>query len=126
MSDSDRARAAVEAYVAGFNGGSSEKAVWLATLADNAELIDPVGTPARRGKAEVGGFFDVVFDLCERVELRGRELYVSGDEAALVFTVTQHRKSGEAVTIQGVDVFRFDEQGKITSVKGYPGEPGRV
>ena len=60
-------------------------------------------------------FWDAVFGLCDSIEFKERELYVNGNQAALVFTILQHRKDGTTVKLDGVDVFEIDGSGKLKS-----------
>jgi steroid Delta-isomerase len=96
-------RAAVREYAESFN--KQDKQLFLGALSETVEQIDPVGTPARTGKQALAGFWDGVFSLCDSIEFFTRELFVTGDEAALTFHIIQHRKEGNDVTLDGVDIF---------------------
>jgi hypothetical protein len=67
----------------------------------------------------LGGFWDSLWSSVDSIEFQSREVYVAGDEAALVFTIIQHPKAGGQVTIDGVDTFRVDDQGRIAEVRGF-------
>ena len=118
MPSEEQVRRAVETYVDSFRAGDRDR--FMAVIADDAEQIDPVGSPPNRGRDAIGRFWNVVAELCERIDFEVRDLFVSGDEAALVFHIVQHRRDGSTVTVDGVDVFRVDDDGRIASVKGYP------
>ncbi len=117
MPEAQLIRSAVDLYVESFRRANKEQ--FLHLLADDVEQEDPVGAPRNLGKQALSEFFDTVFSLCDRVEFEARELYISGDEGALVFTIRQHRKDGSTVTLDGVDTFRIDPEGKVALVRGY-------
>lgn len=50
------------------------------------------------------------------LEIVPREIFVVGREAALVWTINATTTAG-SVTFDGVDVFRFDNDGRITNVR---------
>ena len=113
----EQIRGTVESYAQSFN--KRDKQAFLSTFAESTEQIDPVGTPARVGKQAIGGFWEAVFETCEHIEFQVRDLFVSGDEAALVFNILQHYRGGGGMMVDGVDVFRIDDDGKIVAVRGY-------
>ena len=118
MPTEDQIRAAVDAYVESFRTLDKER--FLGAIADDVEQEDPVGSPRNVGRDALAGFFDMVAGLVDSIDFDARELYVSGSEAALVFSLVQHRKDGTEVTLDGVDVFVVDDDGNISLVKGYP------
>lgn len=117
MPTPEQVRGAVQTYVRSFV--DADKQAFLDVLADDVTQEDPVGSPVNRGKDALGGFFDGLFEICERIEFDDREAYVAADQAALVFTIVQHRKDGTSLTIDGVDVFEVDDDGRIASVTGF-------
>lgn len=116
MPSPEQIKAATEAYVASFV--NKDRDAFLSALADDVTQEDPVGSPVNRGRDALAGFWDTLFSTCERIEFDARETYVAGDAAALVFTIVQHLKDGGTATIDGVDVFRVDDDGKITAIQG--------
>ena len=111
---------AVDAYVKGF--GEKDRDGYVAAFARDAVQTDPAGGPSNTGIDAIAAFWDVVFGLCERIDFEQREVYVNANQAALVFSLVQHRKDGSRVALDGVDVFVVDEDGKIASVTGHPGQ----
>ena len=118
MPTEDQIRAAVNAYVESFR--TLDKDLFLGAIADDVEQEDPVGGSRNVGRDALAGFFDIVSGLVDSIDFDDRELYVSGSRAALVFTLVQHRKDGTEVTLDGVDVFTVDDDGRISLVEGYP------
>ena len=86
-------------------------------LAD-ATQEDPVGDPIRRGHREIGEFWDREMARYESIEIVPREIFVTGHEAAMVWTIHGVTNEG-AVSFDGVDVFRFDDAGRISSVRAF-------
>ncbi|WP_051807567.1 nuclear transport factor 2 family protein [Actinoplanes subtropicus] len=116
MPAADQIRATVLRYVDSFN--RQDRAQFLSLFADDVVQIDPVGSAPRTGIAALAAFWDGLYASCDGVDFRVTDLVVSGDEAALVFHLTQTLSSG-FVDIDGVDVFAIGDDGRIASVKGY-------
>lgn len=109
-------REAVDGYVGAFQ--SRDKAGFLNLLAPDVRQEDPVGSAPNIGVPALAAFWDQLFASVSKVDFGIRDLIVSGDEAALVFHITQHTADG-VVDVDGIDIFQVDESGKITSIKGY-------
>lgn len=117
MPTTDQIRAAVTAYAESFVRRDRER--FMSALADDVEQIDPVGSAPNQGKDALEGFFDTVMAAAERLDFEVRDLVIAGDEAAMVFHITQHFADGSGLVIDGVDIFRINDDGKIASVRGY-------
>lgn len=109
-------RQAVGGYVESFR--SQDKARFLALLASDVRQEDPAGSVPNIGVDALAGFWDQLFASVSKVDFTVRDLIISGNEAALVFHITQHTPDG-TVDVDGIDVFHVDETGKIAAVKGY-------
>jgi len=116
MSRADQIRAAVVAYVDSFNRRDRDS--FLGLFADGVVQIDPVGSPPNVGRDALAAFWDNLYAQTEAVDFRIVDLFVTGDEAALLFHITQLTEGG-ATEIDGIDVFRVDEAGRISMVHGY-------
>lgn len=115
MSDA-AARAVVDAYLACWR--DKDKARWLDLFADDAEVLDPVGTPAHVGKDAIGAFWDRVTATGMKMDPTLHKTVVCGDEVLASFTMTSTAGAmGMAVDI--VDVFRLDSAGKIAQLRAY-------
>jgi len=97
---------------------------WLATFSELATQEDPVGEGVRRGREEIGDFWDQAVASYDSVEIRQRALHVVGTEAALEWTVVA-KDGDEWVVFDGVDVFTFDPGPLISSVRAYWERDGR-
>ena len=120
MVAADAVKDAVAAYVRGFS--EKDRDGYVAAFTKDAVQTDPAGGPSNSGIDAIAAFWDVVFGLCDSIEFNQRELYLNANQAALVFSLVQHRKDGSRVALDGVDVFVVDENGKIVSVTGHPGQ----
>jgi steroid Delta-isomerase len=116
MATPDQIRAAIDAYVDGYNRADREAVVAL--FAPDAELIDPVGTPTHKGADGIRSFWDQVRSITEDIKLVPQETVVCGSEAVMVF-VTEARSDGAGMRMTVVDVFEFDVAAKITRLKAY-------
>ncbi|HEX9377668.1 MAG TPA: nuclear transport factor 2 family protein [Actinomycetota bacterium] len=117
MPSPEQITTAVDAYARSF--GAGDKELFLSALSDGVTQIDPVGSTPNHGKEALAAFWDGLFELCDTVALEARDVFVAGDEAAMLFTVVQGRKDGQQLTFEGVDVFQVDDDGKIVLIKGF-------
>lgn len=109
--------AAVHAYVDGFERGDLDAIVGL--FADDATVEDPVGTPPKRGLAEIRAFYAGSLATGAKLELLG-DPRCAGDYAAFPFAV-KLEWDGRRQIIEVIDTFRFDEAGKITEMRAFFG-----
>ena len=106
----------IAAYAAAWK--ARDRDAWLGTFAADATQEDPVGDPVHRGIDEIGRFWDNAMERYEFIEIVPREIHVAGHEAAMVWTINGRVPEGD-VTFDGVDVFTFDADARITSVRAY-------
>lgn len=114
-------QAAVEAYVRALNAADLDAITAL--YADDAVVEDPVGTAPKRGLAEIRAFYAGSLRLKLQVALEGPVRAVAG-EAAFAFSVS-FEVQGRKTTIRPIDVFRFDEAGRIVQMRAFFG-PGNI
>lgn len=84
-------------------------------FANNAVVEDPVGSPTHNGIAAIVAFYEGAFKMGAKLSLN-EQPRCAGNSVAFSFTVTV----GD-MTIQPIDVFEFDAQGKVVSMKAYWG-----
>lgn len=113
----EQMQAAVQAYVRALNESDLEAIVAL--YAEDAVVEDPVGSAPRRGLAEIRRFYAGSVALKLEVALEG-EVRVAGSEAAFAFRVS-FMHEGRATTIRPIDLFRFDPDGKVVSMRAFFG-----
>jgi uncharacterized protein (TIGR02246 family) len=115
-----RDRAAIEKTVRTYAAAwaARDREGWLDTFADSATHEDPVGEGLRRGRAEIGEFWDRAMSGYDWLEIVPREIFVVSGEAAMVWTINAATPDG-TITFDGVDVFTFDKAALIVSVRAY-------
>lgn len=117
MPSPDVVRATIAEYLARFTAGDREG--WLDLFAEGATVEDPVGTPVRTGRTEIGEFFDESTGMADSVELRpGGDPIVVGHQAAFAFFPCP-TVGGERMRLPAIDVMTFDPEGKITSQRAF-------
>lgn len=87
-----------------------------ALYAADATVEDPVGTPARKGTAEIADFYEALTTRRRTTELLA--IRVAGSEAAFSFRVVSGTGAEQSV-IEPIDVMTFSEDGLITSMRAF-------
>lgn len=105
--------ATVEKYVEAFDKQSMD--LIREIYADDAVIEDPVGTDPYRGIEAICGFYEGGLGAGAKLVLTG-PVRCAGNAAAFPFQVVM----GEMV-INIIDVFEFNDAGKVTSMKAYWG-----
>ena len=105
--------AVVHRYIAALNAGDLEAIVAL--YAEDGTVEDPVGSPVHRGLAAIRAFYAQSLALKLDVTLEG-PIRAAANEAAFAFCVRLHWQ-GRNTAIRPIDVFCFDESGKIQSMR---------
>ena len=117
MIDFDTAKAACEAYVRCLTDSDLEALLDL--FADDAAIEDPVGTDWREGKEVLRAFYAEACQGVAKAELTGNPP-VAGNEVAFPFNVTAGAP-GQQVVINIIDIFKFNENGKIATMRAFWG-----
>lgn len=81
--------------------------------ADNATVEDPVGTPPKEGIAAILAFYASFKGIGVKLTLNGA-VKCAGNAAAFPFTAQVGPKA-----LDVIDVFEFDKNGKVVSMKAY-------
>jgi len=110
--------AAVHKYVEAFARADLELIREL--YAEDGTVEDPVGTDPHVGMEAILGFYGPALDSGAKLELTGTPR-CAGNAVAFPFRVTM---PGFGVEI--IDVFEFDENGKIASMKAYWGAENSI
>jgi steroid Delta-isomerase len=92
---------------------------WVQTFAVDAVSYDPVGTPAIEGHAKLAEFFQTITAAFKEVGLTEDDVFIAGDGAAVKWTGRGTSKAGKDVKFEGIDVFEFNEAGKIQRLRAY-------
>lgn len=109
--------AAVQAYVDGFATGDA--GAISALFADGATVEDPVGTDEKTGHAAIHEFYVGAIATGAKLEMLG-EPRCAGDFVAFPFAV-ELEWQGQKATIEVIDTFKFNADGKIIEMKAYWG-----
>ncbi len=110
-------QAAVHAYVRALNAGDVDAIIAL--YANDALVEDPVGSAPRRGLAEIRAFYAGSLRLKLQVALEG-QIRAVANEAAFAFSVS-FEMNGQRTTIRPIDMFRFDQAGRIVQMRAFFG-----
>lgn len=109
--------AAVEAYVAAFDREDPDAVRDL--FAPDATVEDPVGTPPHVGHEAIRAFYARSMKTGAKLRLEG-PVRTTADTAAFAFSVHLTLPDGP-MRIDVIDLFRFDEAGKVASMRAYFG-----
>ncbi len=88
--------------------------------ADNATVEDPVGSPQKEGIDAIVSFYNSFFGTGVKLELVG-SVRCAGNAAAFPF----HAAMGPT-KLEVIDVFEFNNEGKVVSMKAYWGMENRI
>ena len=83
--------------------------------AEDATVEDPVGSPPRKGHAEITEFYKSAFDMGVKLVLDGKPR-CAGNSVAFNFHVIM----GD-MKISPIDVFELNAEGKVQSMRAYWG-----
>ncbi|QFG20998.1 nuclear transport factor 2 family protein [Actinomadura sp. WMMB 499] len=118
MPSQEDMKAALQAYIDGFNSG--DPAAVVALFAADATVEDPVGNPPITGRDAIGEFYANAVASGAELRLDAPIRGSHGDAAAMAFTVEM-----PAMRIRVIDVMTFGEDGLITGMRAHWG-PGDV
>jgi steroid Delta-isomerase len=110
--------AAVHAYVDAFD--KSDPDLVAALFADDATVADPVGTPLKVGIAAIHEFYAGAMQTGAKLQLHGPIRLAADNFAAFAFDVRLHLNDAD-ICIDVIDVFRFNEEGKIAEMSAFFG-----
>jgi len=122
---------AVESYIRLFNAQDAQGITDL--YSDDATVSDPIGTPPKEGKEAILAFYTLAVKNGAKLKLNG-PVRIVGNHAAFPFICTvggmTHVDPDVAVevelpkggmTIDIIDTFEFNTNGKVTEMKAYWG-----
>lgn len=116
MSVEDRI-AVAQAYVDALNNTDIEAV--KAIYADDATVEDPVGSELTRGIDAIAEFYQRGFGMSLHLELTGA-VRAAGNTIAFPFVINMEIE-GQKSRIDVIDVFEFNDEGKVCSMKAYWG-----
>lgn len=118
MPTPEQMTAAVHAYVAAFDKGDAEAAVAL--FANDATVEDPVGTPPKVGIDAIREFYTASMQTGAKLHLQGPVRVTANNHAAFAFQV-RLRMNETDMTVDVIDIFRFDDAGKVAEMRAFFG-----
>jgi steroid delta-isomerase len=102
-----------------------DKAGWLALMADDVCVEDPIGrAPTNptgqgiRGKAALADFYEKTIAPAE-ITIAASESFAAGDESAHVLDLTTSFANGVRMHVHGIFAYRVNAEGLITNLRGY-------
>ena len=107
----------IKAYFAALRAMDVE--AWVATFAPDATSYDPVGAPPHVGHEALRQFLSAIMAAFDKVGLTEDQVFIAGNGAAVKWTGSGKGKNGRAVRFEGIDVFDFNEEGLIQTVRAY-------
>lgn len=117
MTDSAHMKKVVESYIAAI---SSEDFDTIRSIyADNGTVEDPVGSPPHEGIDAIMNFYGGIKGLGVKLTLTGAPR-CAGNSVAFPF-----KANIGPTTMEVIDVFEFDGDGKVVSMKAYWGAENR-
>ena len=90
----------------------------LSLFHPDAVQADPANVPPNVGRDAIGTFFTAAFDASTSCSWEALAVHTCGDHAGVDFRVVVSTADG-SMTIEGVEVFDFDQDGLIRSVSAY-------
>ncbi|MDH2445134.1 nuclear transport factor 2 family protein [Amnibacterium sp. CER49] len=96
-----------------------------AVFAEDGEIEDPVGTPVRRGREQIGEYF--AQGLCQAaasVRIEVLAALPAGGSVAAHWRMVARGKSGHEATVEGIDVLQVDPDSLIARAEGYWDQQG--
>jgi steroid delta-isomerase len=117
MSDPTPILDTINRYAQTFTSGDRD--AWLDCFTADATMEDPVGTPLKRGRDEIGAFYDQSKGSADGVELRlGADPVVCGSQAAFVLDIVVSLGDSK-LGLNAIDVMTFDDNGRIASQRAF-------
>lgn len=114
---SDAISRAIKDYFAALR--AMDERAWVNTFAPDAVSYDPVGTAAIEGHKGLAEFFQTITAAFKEVGLTENDVFIAGNGAAVKWTGSGTSKAGKKVHFEGIDVFEFNEDGKIQKLHAY-------
>ena len=113
----DQIEAAVEEYFASI--GSLDVSRFANNFAADGVLEDPVGTPPVQGTSVIAAYFGAIISPFSEIKPKIQEVIVCGHEAAVNWKLNLTTTTGKKITIDGMGIFNFNQDGKLQSVREF-------
>lgn len=113
----------VARYFEGTRSGDAQK--WASAFAADAVLDDPVGAPPKTTPEAILAQGEAFLSAFRSVGLHEDFVHVVGNEAVAKWEGRGITMAGEEVRFEGINLFTFNSDGKITKLRGFFTPPGR-
>jgi steroid delta-isomerase len=104
---------------------AKDKAGWLALMADDVLVEDPIGVgptnptgEGLRGKAALSEFFDQNIAPNSMI-IESQESYAAGSESGHVLVLRTTFPNGTIAIVRGVFTYKLNDVGLISNLRGY-------
>src|SRR4030095_4159136 len=88
-------------------------------FAADALLEDPVGTPPMQGTQAITAYLETFPTIFNEIKVHSLDVAVAGQEAAVKWRLRFKTKTGNVFFLDGVGIFKFNEEGKIQSEREF-------
>ena len=113
----EQMEAAIEKYFADAMSLDPER--YASNFSEDGVLEDPVGTPPVVGRQAIAASFGNLAALVSEGKAKVQEIIPGGQEAIVNWKVNVTTTAGKKITIDGMGVFKFDQSGKLASVREF-------
>ena len=112
---------AVQLHAANWN--MRDRTAWLALFDDSVTFEDPVGKAPKIGRAAAEGSWDNSFTEGRVWTLHPQRIIPGGAFEAAVHMRNHGDLHGRQVELEGIELYRVDELGRIVSVRAFFEQP---
>ncbi|MDH6057425.1 nuclear transport factor 2 family protein [Umezakia ovalisporum] len=107
----------VSAYFANIAAMNPEG--WIENFAEDALSYDPVGEPPAKVHERYRDFIGQLQAFFDKLEPQTEHIFVTGNEAAVKWTMHGVSKTGKPVVFEGITIFAINPGGKIQTTRAY-------
>ena len=115
--NSEQKEAVIEEVFAGLVAFDVQRVV--NHFAPDAVVEDPVGTPPIQGTQAIAAYLGTFPTLFSELKLYSLDTKVCGQEVAVKWRLRFKTRTGNVFFLDGVGIFKFNEEGKITSEREF-------
>lgn len=108
---------AINRYFAAWS--SLDPSAYVACFDEHAVVHDPYGSTPHKGASALREFFGGIAHAIQDVSIQADSVYAASNRAAVVFQGKAIGKNLKPVEVAGIDVFEFNEAGRITALWAY-------
>ena len=113
----EQVQRAVDTYFAGLC--SLDVTRYLAAVAVDAVVQDPVGTPTLTTHDARREVYNRIVSLLTHLSVDPDHTYINGNQAAVKWTGHATSKGGKAILFDGIDVLTINDAGTVQTVMAY-------